>query len=84
MCFSCSDDRFDTPHYYTQTIFMEIPHFRMGIEVMTIWEKLLTNAHNSSLRGGHHQSSKPSRGDHESRQKLIEAVDISFISDKIS
>ena len=34
MCFSGSYDRFDTPHDYAQTIFMEIPHFRMGIEVM--------------------------------------------------
>ena len=31
MCFSGSDDRFDTPHDYTQTIFMEIPHFRACI-----------------------------------------------------
>ena len=49
MCFSGSYDRFDTPHDYAQTISMEIPHFHMGIEVMTIWEKLLANARNSSL-----------------------------------
>ena len=61
MCFSGSYDRFDTLHGYVQTIYMEIPHFHMGIEVMTIWEKLLANARNSSLRGGHHQSSKPSK-----------------------
>ena len=61
MCFSGSDDRFDTPHDYTQTIFMEIPHFRMGIEVMTVWKKLLANARIGSSRGGHHhQSSKHS------------------------
>ena len=59
MCFSGSDDSFDTPHDYTQTIFMEISHFRMGIEVMTVWKKLLANARIGSSRGGHHhQSSK--------------------------
>ena len=31
MCFSDSDDRFDTPLDYTQTIFMEIQLFRACI-----------------------------------------------------
>ena len=31
MCFSDSDDRFDTPLDYTWTIFMEIQHFRACI-----------------------------------------------------
>ena len=48
MCFSGSYDRFDTLHGYVQTIYMEIPHFHMGIEVMTIWEKLLANARNQA------------------------------------
>ena len=34
MCFSDSDDPFDTPLDYTQTIFMEIQHFRACITTM--------------------------------------------------
>ena len=51
MCFSGSDDRFDTPHDYTKTIhdYTET----MDIGVMTILKKLLANARIRSSRGGH-------------------------------
>ena len=48
MCFSDSDDFFDTPLEYTQTIFMEIQHF------CACGDTIMHTTYKPQPRGEHH------------------------------